>query len=208
MLSTLPQLQAAVGAANTGNCQKGEGDQAGNGAYFPPQFCQPSAGCQRGSTNHPGATRAFRYQNDHDLHAHGEEPDEEGDGQPARFLTRLRATAPPVPVGSREWKVRSVVDGVNSYGRNNTSTSSGQGIQWRDTMGSVQFFMFFSLRSAAAAWHSDGAPWLHPKTSDQLSSPFYRLRITDEQRSYFKIERSHLPLHHSASAIADRAWRD
>ena len=99
----------------------------GPAQYFPAQFCQPSAGCQRGFTDHPGATRAFRYQNDHDLHAHGEEPDEEGDGQPARFLTRLRATAPPVPVGSRERKVRSVVDGVNSYGGNDTSTRSGLG---------------------------------------------------------------------------------
>ena len=33
----------------------------------------------------------------------------------------------PSPVESREWKVRSGVDGVNSYGGNDTSTRSGQG---------------------------------------------------------------------------------
>ena len=37
------------------------------------------------------------------------------------------ALVSPSPVESREWKVRSGVDGVNSYGGNDTSTRSGLG---------------------------------------------------------------------------------
>ena len=40
---------------------------------------------------------------------------------------QAKGEAPPVPVESREWKVRNGGDGVHLYHGNNTSTSSGQG---------------------------------------------------------------------------------
>jgi transposase InsO family protein len=52
-----------------------------------------------------------------------------------------------------------------------------------------QFFMISS--GSMAQRRSDVAT---PKTRSQVSSPFDRLRITDEQCSDFKMERSHLPL--------------
>ena len=63
----------------------GEDPEKGDGSYVSPLVCESSAGGKCRFAHDSAIAGTFGHQDHDDLHTYGAEPDEEGDGQPARF---------------------------------------------------------------------------------------------------------------------------